>query len=104
MRRLAPVGNGWQLRNGRHVMRLRFMGRHSSPGNSPTVWDTDAGQYVIQGFELDPDTLAQVGDIPPGELVIRVPKDLMRYLPEARHDVEDDLEGAASAARRPRTR
>lgn len=63
-------------------MRIRFLGKHSSPGNSPTLWDTDAGQYVIQGFELDPDSLAQVGDIPPGELVIRVPKELMRYLPE----------------------
>jgi hypothetical protein len=60
-------------------MRLRFLGKHSSPGNSPTLWNTDAGQYVIQGFELDPDTLAQVGDVPPGELVIRVPKELMRW-------------------------
>jgi hypothetical protein len=66
-------------------MRLRFLRKHSSPGNSPTLWDTDAGQYVIQGFELDPETLAQVGDVQPGELVIRVPKELMRYLPEACH-------------------
>ena len=85
-------------------MRLRFLGKRSSPGNSPTLWDTDAGQYVIQGFELDPDTLAQIGDVPPGELVIRVPKELMRYLPEACHDAEDDLECAASAGRLSRTR
>ena len=65
-------------------MRLRFLGKHSAPNNSPTLWDTDADQYVIQGFELDPDTLAQVGDIPPGELVIRVPKELMCYLLETR--------------------
>jgi len=37
-------------------------------------------------------------------VVIRVPKELVRYLPEARHDAEDDLEGAASADRRPGTR
>ena len=80
-------------------MWLRFLGKHSSPGNSPTLWDTDAGQYVIQGFELDPDTLAQIGAVPDGELVVRVPKELMRYLPEARRDAEDDLEGAASAGR-----
>ncbi len=85
-------------------MRLRFLRKHSSPGNSPTLWDTDAGQYVIQGFELDPDTLAQIGDVPPGELVIRVPKELMRYLPEGCHDAKDDLECAASAGRLPRTR
>jgi hypothetical protein len=70
-------------------MRLRFLGKHSAPGNSPALWDTDAGQYVIRGFGLDPDTLAQVGDVPPGELVIRVPKELMRYLPEARPDADD---------------
>lgn len=85
-------------------MRLRFLGKHSSPGNSPTLWDTDAGQYVIQGFELDPDALAQVGDVPHGELVIRVPKELMRYLRETRQNAEDDLEGAASAGRLSRTR
>jgi hypothetical protein len=85
-------------------MRLRFLGRHSAPSNSPTLWDTDAGQYVIQGFELDSDSLAQVGDVPPGELVIRVPKELMRYLPETCHDAEDDPECAASAGRLPRAR
>ena len=78
-------------------MRLRFLGRHSAPGNSPTLWDTDAGQYVIQGFGLDPDALAQVGDIPPGELVIRVPKELMRYLSEARHDPDNSPKAAGPA-------
>jgi len=76
-------------------MRLRFLGKHSAPGNSPALWDTDAGQYVIQGFRLDEDTLAQVGDVPHGELVIRVPKELMRYLPEARRDA---LHSAGPAA------
>ena len=55
------------------------------PWQLPT-WDTDACQYVIQGFGLDSDTLAQVGDISLGELVIRVPKELMCYLPEVRRD------------------
>lgn len=45
-------------------MRLRFLGKDSTPGDSPTLWDTDEDQYVIQGFTLDPDDLAQVGDIP----------------------------------------
>jgi hypothetical protein len=44
-------------------MRLRFLGRHSSPGNSPTLRDTDAGQYVIQGFELDRDVAIGTGEI-----------------------------------------
>jgi hypothetical protein len=85
-------------------MRLRFLGKHSAPDNSPTLWDTDEGQYVIQGFGLDADALAQVGHIPHGEAVIRVPKELMRYLREARHDADDDLDGTASADRLSRTR
>jgi hypothetical protein len=84
-------------------MRLRFLGKHSAPGNSPTLWDTDADQYVIRGFGVDPDTLVQVGDVPPGELVIRVPKELMRYLPEGRPDGDDSLAGAASADQPSRT-
>ena len=68
-------------------MWLRFLGKHSSPGSSPTLWDTDDNRYVIQGFELGADALAQVGEVPPGEAVIWVPKELMRYLPEGRRRV-----------------
>lgn len=68
-------------------MWLRFLGKHSSPGSSPTLWDTDENRYVIQGFELGADALAQVGEIPSGEAVIWVPKELMRHLPEVRRRV-----------------
>ena len=44
---------------------------------------TDDGQYVIQGFTLDTEALGQVGAVPDGEAVIRVPKKLMRHLKEA---------------------
>jgi hypothetical protein len=60
-------------------MALRFLGKDSQGGNSPTLWATD-DEYVIQGFALDPDALRQVGTIPDGELVIRVPKQLMNHL------------------------
>jgi hypothetical protein len=68
-------------------MWLRFLGKHSSPGSSPTLWDTDENRYVIQGFELGTEALAQVGEIPAGEAVIWVPKELMRHLPEVRRRV-----------------
>ena len=64
-------------------MRLTFLGKVTQTGNSPTLWDTDEDQYVIQGFTLDADALEQVGTVPEGELVIRVPKKLMRHLKEA---------------------
>jgi hypothetical protein len=60
-------------------MALRFLGKDSQGGNSPTLWATD-DEYVIQGFTLDADTLRQLGAIPDGELVIRVPKQLMSHL------------------------
>jgi hypothetical protein len=64
-------------------MRLTFLGKETQGGNSPTLWETDDGQYVIQGFTLDAGAMGQVGTVPPGEAVIRVPKQLMRYLKEA---------------------
>ncbi len=63
-------------------MLLRLLGKETQGGNSPTVWETDDGQYVIQGFTLDADALRQVGAVPAGEAVIRVPKKLMRHLRE----------------------
>ena len=64
-------------------MRLTFLGKETQTGNSPTLWETDDGQYVIQGFKLDADALAQVGNVPDGELVIRVPKKLLRHAKDA---------------------
>jgi hypothetical protein len=64
-------------------MRLTFLGKVTQGGNSPTLWQTDDDQYVIQGFTLNAEALGQVGSVPDGEGVIRVPKQLMRYLKEA---------------------
>ncbi len=63
-------------------MRLTFLGKETQGGNSPTLWKTDNGQYVIQGFTLDAEALAQVGAVPEGKAVIRVPQKLMQYLRE----------------------
>ncbi len=63
-------------------MRLTFLGKETQTGNSPTLWETDDGQYVIQGFTLDDEALRQVGAMPAGEAVVRVPKKLMRHLRE----------------------
>lgn len=64
-------------------MQLTFLGKETQGGNSPTLWEADDGHYVIQGFTLDAEALAQVGAVPDGEAVIRVPKKLMRHLKEA---------------------
>jgi hypothetical protein len=61
------------------TMALRFLGRETQSGNSPTLW-VDGNDYVIQGFVPDAETLAEVGRIPVGEAVIRVPRKLMTHL------------------------
>ena len=40
-------------------MRLTFLGKDTQGGNSPTLWETDDGQFVIQGFTLDAGALGQ---------------------------------------------
>lgn len=67
-------------------MALRFLGKETQVGNSPTLW-ADGKDYVIQGFVLDPQTLAAVGSVPEGEAIIRVPKKLMTHLAK-------DIDGA----------
>ena len=63
-------------------MGLEFLGKETQGGNSPTLWEAE-DDYVIQGFTLDAETLGQVGAVPDGEAVIRVPKKLMRHLKDA---------------------
>ena len=60
-------------------MALRLLGKETQSGNSPTVW-ADGDDYVIQGFTLDDTTLTEVGAVPAGEVVVRVPKKLMDHL------------------------
>jgi hypothetical protein len=75
-----------------HAVRLIFLGKETEGGNSPTLFDTDADKFVIQGFNLDAQTLGQVGTVPDGEGVIWIPKDLMKHLPKAllRQLLEED--------------
>jgi hypothetical protein len=62
---------------------LRFLGKDpdSDGGQSPTVWET-GDCYVVQGWNLSPELLMQVGDIPAGENVVLIPKRLMPVFPE----------------------
>lgn len=66
-------------------MKLRFLGKETEGGNSPTLFDTDEDMYVIQGWVVnDAEALGQLR-LPEGETAILVPKTLMRHLPK-----EDD--------------
>ena len=66
-------------------MKLTFLGKDSTPNDSPTLYATDQDTYLVQGYVVtDPEALAQMR-IPEGETVVEVPKRLMKYLPEEQH-------------------
>lgn len=70
-------------------MKLEFLGKTSTPNDSPTLYGTDRGTYVIQGWKVtDSEALSQMR-IPGHETCIEVPKDLMRYLPREGHEADN---------------
>jgi hypothetical protein len=64
-------------------MSLTFLGKDpgSEHGTSPTIWD-DGDSYVIQGWRLDEATLEEIGEVPPHETIVRIPKRMMQFFPE----------------------
>lgn len=61
-------------------MLLWFLGKTSTPNNSPTLYRTDENSYVIQGWRVyDEAILAQLS-IPAGDTVIEIPPPLLDYL------------------------
>lgn len=73
-------------------MLLRYMGKETQGGGSPTLYETDIEiqgkpQIVVQGWELTPE-LREALNIPEGENAVLVPKALMRHLP-----VDDEAYG-----------
>lgn len=64
-------------------MHLRYLGKESQPNNSPTLFETDQGSFVVQGWIVtDPDVLGRImvaGD----ETVVEVPPKLMIHLAQA---------------------
>ncbi|WP_371783810.1 hypothetical protein [Streptosporangium subroseum] len=69
-------------------MAIRFVGGGTGNQGSPRLYE-DGEDYLVQGYILSEEELAQL-PVPQGETVVRVPKSLMKYLPEETH-------GAANA-------
>jgi hypothetical protein len=62
-------------------MRLTFIGKDpdSNPTGSPTVYRTDRGSWVVQGWILtDPEALAQM-DIPEQETAVEIPDRIVHF-------------------------
>ncbi|MFJ9440338.1 hypothetical protein ACIRRH_00530 [Kitasatospora sp. NPDC101235] len=65
-------------------MKLKFLGSTSDTGNCPTLYETEAGDIVVQGDQLtDTEALAQLRDVLPGETFVVVPRELLtRFAPK----------------------
>ncbi|MGH3837822.1 MAG: hypothetical protein ACRDSF_19275 [Pseudonocardiaceae bacterium] len=61
-------------------MKLRFLGKDSTPTNSPTLYATDQDSYVVQGWIVtDAATLARL-TVPDDETLVEVPASLLDHL------------------------
>jgi hypothetical protein len=71
-------------------VRAYFLGTDptSQYGSSPAAYATDRSDrvtFLLQGWVVtDPEALADVGEIPPGEGLVEVPIEVLRFV--ARHE------------------
>lgn len=66
-------------------MHLIFTGKdpESNPAGSPTVYRTDRGSWVVQGWAItDADALASM-NIPEGETAVEIPDRMLQFLASA---------------------
>ena len=66
-------------------MRLTLIGKDpaSNPTGSPTVYRTDRGSWVVQGWVVtDHEALARM-DIPEGEACVEIPDRMLRFFGQA---------------------
>jgi hypothetical protein len=63
------------------IMRLTLVAGDpdSVPDNSPTLYKTDRGSWVVQGWVVsDPEALAQL-NVPEGETVVEIPDRMIPF-------------------------
>lgn len=69
-------------------MHLTLIGKdpESNPTGSPTVYRTDRGTWVVQGWTVaDPEALAQM-NIPGGETAVEIPDRMIRFFRQEGRD------------------
>lgn len=71
-------------------MRLTLIGKDpdSNPTGSPTVYRTDRGSWVVQGWVVsDPAVLAQMS-IPEGESCVEIPDRMLQFFRQGDRDLD----------------
>ncbi|GAB2923171.1 hypothetical protein GCM10022245_65240 [Streptomyces mayteni] len=61
-------------------MKLRFLGKNSTPGDSPTLYASDRDSYVVQGWKVFANDLLMRLDVPDGHTIVEVPIELFEHL------------------------
>jgi hypothetical protein len=72
-------------------MRLKFVGKDpaSNPTGSPTVYCTDRGSWVVQGWVVsDTEALAQM-DIPAGEACVEIPDRMIQFFGQGDRGIDN---------------
>ena len=66
-------------------MKLTHLGTESGDDGCPSLFATDRGTYVVQGWKVtDPNARAAMR-IPDHEDAVEIPARLVHHFPEARH-------------------
>ena len=61
-------------------MKLRFLGKESTPDDSPTLYATDQDSYVVQGWIVTDTAILARHNIPDDEALVEVPASLFDHL------------------------
>jgi hypothetical protein len=72
-------------------MRLTFIGKdpESNPTGSPTVYRTDRGTWIVQGWNVtDLEALAQM-NIPDGEGCVEIPDSMLQFFRQGVHGLDN---------------
>ncbi|SDH25450.1 hypothetical protein SAMN05216553_118163 [Lentzea fradiae] len=69
------------------ILKLEFLGTTSNSGSCPTLFLTDRGTYVVQGYRVtDPEAIATAeareGGLPDTETLIEIPVELLKFAPQ----------------------
>ncbi|WP_035858718.1 hypothetical protein [Cryptosporangium arvum] len=65
-------------------MKLTFRGTNSSYGSCPSVYETDRGTLVVQGWRVtDAEAIAALAErgLPAHETAVEIPLELLGYFP-----------------------
>jgi hypothetical protein len=64
----------------RSEVRLTFLGKDSQPNQSPTLYATDRGSYVVQGWIVTDPEIIRAVSVADDETIVEVPAKLMTHL------------------------